>query len=379
MNNETALKKALSVTVKLLIILVFVFMTLLPSSGLFAFDPDYPDFVWTYNMGDRKILAGTQKAVYLTGYSMASEQKRKDIYRMIEETELNSMVFNAKEDSGEILYDCEVEFFIETGSVRPAYDIDLVIQEMDERGIYCIARVVLFKDGVITKARPDLAVQNKNTGSRLYLDGGYWLDIYNQEMWDHYIELVLELVDRGVDEIQFDYIRAPSRGNVHLARFPANGLDREKVWAVTGFLNTVREATRNYPVKISADVFGFVFIAENDQGIGQLIEEMAPYLDFLYPMPYPSHYSPGFLGYSQPEAYPYEVVKHTLNKGFQRIGNTRCLIIPWIQAFGLGMRYTEREILLQIKAAEDLDMNGFLFWNAGNNYSVVERALKSRL
>jgi hypothetical protein len=298
---------------------------------------------------------------------------------MIEETELNSIVFNAKEDSGEISYDSQVEFFIETGSVRPAYDIDLVIREMDERGIYSIARVVLFKDGVITKARPDLAVQNKNTGSRIYLDGGYWLDIYSREMWDHYIELVLELIEKGVDEIQFDYIRAPSRGNISMAKFPANGTDREKVWAITGFLSAVREATRNYPVKISADVFGFVFIAENDQGIGQLIEKMAPYLDFLYPMPYPSHYTSGFLGYSQPEAHPYEVVKHTLDKGFQRIGHTRCLIIPWIQAFGLGMRYTEREILLQIEAAEDLDMNGFLFWNAGNKYSVVERALKSRL
>jgi len=363
----------------ILFVLVIIIITLIPLTGLFAFSPDYPDFVRTYDMDSTKISSGTQKAVYLTGYSMASDEKMQEIYAMIEETELNAVVFNVKEDYGEISYDCQVEFFNETGSVKPVYDLDKRLQEMDERGIYSIARIVLFKDYIISKARPDLAVQNINTGAPIYVDGGYWLDIYNSQMWDHYADLVLDLVDRGVDEVQFDYVRAPARGNISMAKFPANELGRDKVWAVTGFLETIREATKNYPVKISADVFGFVLIAENDQGIGQLIEEMAPYLDYLYPMPYPSHYASGFLGYSQPEAHPYEVVHHTLEKGLSRIGDTECLIVPWMQAFGLGMHYSENEILLQVQAAEDLGIKGFSFWNAGNYYSTVERALKSRM
>jgi hypothetical protein len=364
--------------IRFFIFFIIISAALIPHAEIFAFDPDYPDFIWTYNSRARKISAGTQKAIYLTGYSMASEKKRQDIYRLIEETELNSIVFNAKEDSGEIFYNSGVEFFNEIGAVNVYYDIDKVLREMDERNIYSIARVVLFKDGIITDARPDLSIQNKNTGARIYLDGGYWVDIFNRQIWDYYIELVMELIGKGVDEIQFDYIRAPSRGNISMAWYPSNTEEKEKIWAITGFLKAVREATKNYPVKISADVFGFVFITENDQGIGQLIEEMAPYLDFLYPMPYPSHYSPGFLGFGQPEAHPYEVVKYTLEKGLARIGDTECYIIPWIQAFGLQMSYTEREILLQMKAAQDLDIEGFLFWNAANKYSTVERALKSR-
>ncbi len=363
---------------RITVLAVLIILLLIPAGELSAFTPDYPDFIWTFNCGARKIRGGTQKAVYLTGYSMASDQKREDIYRLIEETELNAIVFNAKEDSGHISYNTSIEFFNEIGSVKPLYDIDQVLSEMDERGIYSIARIVLFKDGILPKAWPDLAIQNINNGSPIYLDGGYWADIYSREVWGYYTELVMELVEKGVDEIQFDYIRGPSRGNLSLAHYPSNTADREKIWAISGFLEMVREATRNYQVKISADVYGFVLIAENDQGIGQLIEELAPYLDYLYPMPYPSHYSSGFLGYSLPEAHPYEVVKHTLDKGLTRIGDTDCLIIPWIQAFGLQMRYTEREILLQLKAAEDLGIEGFLFWNAGNKYSVVERALKSR-
>ena len=363
-----------------IILLAFLIIFLLvPIGELSAFEPDYPDFIWTFNSKPRKIPGGTQKAVYLSGYSLASSEKMDDIYRLIEETELNAIVFNAKEDDGHISYSSEVEFFNEIGAVKPLYDIDETIAEMDQRGIYSIARIVLFKDGILPKARPDLSIQNINNGNPAYLDGGYWADIYNREVWGYYTELVMELVKKGIDEIQFDYIRGPSKGKLYLAHYPSNTEDREKTWAISGFLKTVRKAARNYQVKISADVYGFVLIAENDQGIGQLIEELAPYLDYLYPMPYPSHYSSGFLGYSLPEAHPYEVVKYTLDKGLNRIGDTECLIIPWIQAFGLQMRYTEREILLQLKAAEDMGIDGFLFWNAGNKYSVVERALKSRL
>jgi hypothetical protein len=377
--NKNRVAKNLNIFKGLLILLTFIIVSIIPLSEIFAFDPDYPDFIWTYDNVTRKITGGTQKAVYLTGYSLSSEEKRMDIYRLIEETELNSIVFNAKEDSGDILYNSSVDFFNKTGSVKSYYDIDQVLREMDERNIYSIARIVLFKDGIIPYKRPDLAVQNTNTGEPIYLDGGYWVDIYSREVWGYFIELVMELVKKGVDEIQFDYIRSPSKGNLSMARYPSNNRNQEKTTAITGFLREVRQATRNYQVKISADVYGFVLITENDQGIGQFIEDMAPYLDYLYPMPYPSHYSTGFLGFSQPEAHPYEVVKYTLDKGFERIGNTDCQIIPWIQAFGLGMRYDESHILAQISASEEFNIEGFLFWNAANKYSIVENALRIRM
>ncbi|MCL5071664.1 MAG: putative glycoside hydrolase, partial [Actinobacteria bacterium] len=140
----------------------------------------------------------------------------------------------------------------------------------------------------------------------------------------------------------------------------------------------VQEETAGYDIKISADVFGWVFIIKNDQGVGQMIEEMAPYLDFIYPMAYPSHYNIHFLGFSDAEAHPYEVVKYTLEKGFERIGSSKCMIIPWIQAFSYDLKYSENEILAQVKASEDLGIKGFLFWNAANKYGTVERALISR-
>ena len=325
------------------------------------------------------MLEGTQKAVYLTGYgSIRSKDIRERTYRMIEETELNGIVFDVKDDFGYIDYDCKIPEAIQTGAVKNYYDLDEILDECRQNDIYTIARFVTFKDDVLPYARNDLAVLNKNTGAPIRLEGSTWVDIYNEQVWDYYSQIVKELAARGIDEVQFDYIRAPSRGSLQNAVYPANLDDHEKVWAISGFLERVREQTAGYDIKISADVFGWVFIVDNDQGIGQLIEKMAPHLDYIYPMAYPSHYNIHFLGFDDAEAHPYEVVKYTLEKGLERIGDTDCKIIPWIQAFSYDLQYNENEILAQVKAAEDLGIEGLLFWNAAGKYSKVKSALLSR-
>jgi len=325
-----------------------------------------------------KIIPGTQKGLYVTGCNMGKLKKRKEIYKLIQDSELNCIVFNAKDDAGYIDYDSNVKFAEEIGAEKKFYDIDEILDEMNSRNIYSIARVVVFKDSILPKAKPELAIKDSRTEKPLYSEGSYWPDIYCEQVWDYNIEIVKELVEKGVDEIQFDYIRAPASGNIYYAEYSYNTNNSTKSWAITSFLKKVREETKQYDVKISADVFGWVLIANNDQGIGQPLEEIIPYLDYIYPMPYPSHYSSYFLGYQFPEQHPYEVVKYTLEKGLPRIKDTKCIIIPWIQSFGLNMRYTKREILSQIKAAEELEIKGFLCWNAANKYKIVKEALEER-
>jgi len=353
------------------VILIFPLDYLFANSNIF-----FPPFVFE----EQKISPGTQKAVYLTGYySIGNKKKRQQIYELIDKTELNSIVFDVKDDNGYIDYNCTIPEVLKTGTVKSYYDIDEIMDEFEKMDIYSIARFVAFKDNVLPRARTDFAILNKNTGNPISLEGSTWVDIYCEEAWDYYINIIKDLALRGVDEIQFDYIRAPSKGNIASAEYPHNDNEYDKVWAIKNFLKKVQEETKTYNIKISADVFGWVFITENDEGIGQLIEEMAPQLDYIYPMAYPSHYNIHFLGFEDAEAHPYEVVKYTLEKGFERIGDTNCKIIPFVQAFSYDLKYTDKEILDQIRAAEDLGIKGFLFWNAANKYSSVEKALISRV
>jgi len=361
------------------VLIIIIPLLISPFNSLFA--QAYICFPYLpYSSSSQEIITGTQKAVYLTGYySIGNEAKRQQIYELIEKTELNAVVFDVKDDSGYIDYNCSIKTAVDSGAVKNYYNLDEILKEFRERNIYSIARFVAFKDNVLPRAKPEFAVLNKNTGKPITLEGSTWVDIYCEEAWDYYIEIIKDLAMRGVDEVQFDYIRAASKGSIKNAEYPHNSNGYDKVWAISNFLKKVRQETEYYDIKISADVFGWVFIEKNDQGIGQLIEEMAPYLDYIYPMAYPSHYNKHFLGFDDAEAHPYEVVRHTLEKGFERIGDTQCLIIPWVQAFSYDIKYTEREILAQIKAAEDLGIEGFLFWNASNKYSAVERALYTRV
>ena len=369
-------QKKLIAAAKVIIVLLTFILFIIPIGSLEAdnnlnFLDHIPYVYW-------KIKPGTQKAVYITGYNAGSKEKREEIYRLIDKTELNSIVFDVKDDWGYIDYNTNVELAKEIGANKGYYDLDLLIKEMNARRIYGIARFVVFKDSILPKSRTEFAIKDSRTGMPLYSEGSYWPDIYCEEVWNYYIEIVKELASKGIKEIQFDYIRAPARGNTAYAEYTYNTDNNTKVWAVTNFLKRVREETKNYNIKISADVFGWVLIAEDDQGIGQHLEEIIPYLDYIYPMPYPSHYSSKFLGYELPESHPYEVVTYTLKKGLLRMDDTECMIIPWIQAFSLRVRYTEKEILEQIKAAEDLGIEGYLCWNAVNNYGMVEKALDIR-
>jgi hypothetical protein len=377
LNKILKYKKNKSIISSFLVVF-FAFITLIfPLDFLFANNNIcFPPFV----ANEQKIDPGTQKGVYLTGYySIGNKKKRQQIYELLDKTELNSIIFDVKDDGGYIDYNCTIPEVLETGAVKNYYDIDEIMSEFKERNIYSIARFVTFKDNVLPRARTDFAMLNKNTGNPISLEGSTWVDIYCEEAWDYYINIIKDLASRGVDEVQFDYIRAPSRGNITSAEFPHNVNGYNKVWAIKNFLKKVQDETKDYNIKISADVFGWVFITENDQGIGQLIEEMAPQLDYIYPMAYPSHYNIHFLGFENAEAHPYEVVKYTLEKGIGRIGNTQCKIIPFVQAFSYHLKYTDKEILAQIKAAEDLGIEGFLFWNAANKYSTVEKAMISRI
>ena len=361
---------------KILLISLILVIFIIPLSFLEA--ETYEDYLNAYRSKRIKVEPGTQKAVYLTEHSIGSIEKRREIYKLVQHSELNSIVFDVKDDTGDIGYDSDVELADESGAEKNYYDIDVILEEMKGKSIYSIARFVAFKDNILPRFKPEVAIKDLRTGKPLYSEGSYWPDIYCEEVWDYYIDLIRELAEKGVNEIQFDYIRAPAKGNIAYADYTYNTAGNDKVWAITNFLKKVREETRQYDIKISADVFGWTFIVDNDQGIGQLLEEIAPYLDYIYPMPYPSHYSTNFLGYELPEAHPYEVVSYTLNKGLSRIDNTGCMIVPWIQAFSLKVKYTENEILSQIQASEDLGIEGFLFWNAANKYGTVEKVLNIR-
>ena len=317
----------------------------------------------------------TVKALYLNAWAAGSPTKFPRLMDMADSTEINSFVIDVKE-GGEISYESQVPLAKQIGASRNYIrDMKGKLEQMRARNIYPIARIVVFKDPVLAKARPDLAV--KNADGTVWLDnkGTAWVDTYNKAVWDYNIALAREAVEMGYSEVQWDYVRFSDAPRSYLARavYPA-AAGRTKADAVREFLLYSREKLADLDVPVTADVFGLTVSEPGDMGIGQQWEKMADAVDVILPMVYPSHYIPGNYGLRSPNAAPYRLIKRAMEDAVARtkpLANA-ATIRPWLQAFTLGPpRYTPAHVRAQIEAVYDAGLTEWVLWSPGSNYDAA--------
>jgi hypothetical protein len=321
---------------------------------------------------DIRLKAFAPKALYLSFYGIGNRTLRESALDLLEMSELDALVIDVKGDRGGISYMSAIPLAGQIGAqdVITIKDIDGLLKSLRERGIYTIARIVVFKDEPLASARPDLAVKLPSGAVWSDREGLSWTDPFKKEVWEYNIAVAVEAAQHGFDEIQFDYVRFPdARGLV----FSMPNTQASRVKTIGEFLQTARQKLTPYNVFLAADLFGYVCWNLDDTGIGQTLESVSQHLDYLSPMLYPSGFHAGIPGYRDPVAHPYEIVYRSLLRARERSGLLPVRFRPWLQAFrdyAFDRRpYTGREIMQQIKAAEDFGSNGWMLWNPRNEYS----------
>jgi hypothetical protein len=313
------------------------------------------------------------KALYLSFYGIGDHTLRELALNLIDATELNALVIDVKGDRGRIPYKSALPVAAQVGAqdIITIKDMHGLLKLLREKEIYSIARIVVFKDEPLASVKPELAV--KRPGGTLWRDreGLAWTDPFRREVWDYNLAIAEEVARYGFDEIQFDYLRFPdARGLV----FSAPNTEEARIKTISEFLQAARKRLLPYNVFLSADLFGYVCWNLDDTGIGQTLDSLAPYLDYLSPMLYPSGFHAGIPGCSDPVAHPYEIVYRSLVRAKERSGLAPVRFRPWLQVFrdyAFDRReYGAKEIMQQIRAAEDFGSNGWMLWNPRNEYSV---------
>jgi hypothetical protein len=312
----------------------------------------------------------TVKGIYLNGTAAGEEAIVDAIIRLIDETELNAVVVDTKDSI--IFYDSQVEFFRKAGAVDPTYDAKALVQKFHDHGIYVIARQVAFKDPLVAEAHPELSIKDEKTGKPWRgWAGEAWVNPLKKGLYQPNVDLAVETAEMGFDEIQYDYIRFPD-GDLTGADFGKGYDDVDKrIGALTTLLGMTHDALRPLGVKLSADVFGWMLLVDDDQGIGQRFPDIAAVVDYISPMVYPSHYPEGSIAVpGHPNDYPYEVISISLDMGMAKIPGLERRMRPWIQDFSLpGMsEYGPEQIRDEINAAEDAGSSGWLVWNVNADY-----------
>lgn len=316
----------------------------------------------------------TPKALYLSSFGATSTKLMGNAKELAKTTEINAFVIDIKMDRGQIAYRTSNAIANKVGAQEVILfkDLPKFVADLKKEGIYTIARIVTFKDSPYVEAHPQYGVR-KSDGS-LFKDkeGLYWIDASQRAAWDYPIAIAKESAAAGFDEIQFDYIRFPDARGV---RFSVENTQAERVKAISGFLEKARKELTPYNVFISADIFGYVSWHDADIEIGQRVDALAPYVDYLCPMLYPSGFNAGIPGYRNPVAANYEIVKHSLDKALEKSKNSPKAYRPWLQAFrdyAFDRRiYGEQEIRDQIRASEDFGSNGWILWNPRNVYTAA--------
>jgi hypothetical protein len=312
------------------------------------------------------------RALYLSFYGIGSKVLRGNALDLIERTPLNALVIDVKGDLGKIPYPSEVALANEIGArtTTTVKDMRGLVADLKAKGVYLIARIVVFKDDVLAKARPELAVRTGDGAPFKDREKLQWVDPTRRAVWDYNLAIAEEAARLGFDEIQFDYVRFPDRRGVV---FSQPNTEANRVAAIGGFLAAARERLIPYNVFLSADLFGYVAWNQNDTDIGQTLAAVAPSVDYLSLMLYPSGFQFGIPGYRNPVQAPYETVHLTLKRASQRTGLPATRFRPWLQAFkdyAFDRRhFSDAEIRAQIRASEKFGSTGWMLWNPRNAYS----------
>ncbi|NND13346.1 MAG: hypothetical protein HKO10_05225 [Acidimicrobiia bacterium] len=316
------------------------------------------------------------RSVRSTGPGTGAEEWD-EMLALVSATELNAIVVDAKDEGGQVFYGTNNEDAYLAGAVGSTFDVAAAIADLQASDIYAITRIVTFKDDKYARAFPEIAVQATTGGVWEDSGGQAWLDPSNEDAWTYPLDLATELCEAGFDEIQFDYVRFPTDGDLESAVFSTGYDENHRVGMIAGFLQEARTILNPLGCAVAADIFSVVLSTPDDQGLGQRIEELSWSVDVLSPMVYASHYDSGWFGYRCPNEFPGQVVAFALDDVADRLDGP-AILRPWLEDFGFLSGPLRREgctsthspatVRAQIDAAESR-ADGWILWNASGNYS----------
>lgn len=340
--------------------------------GHFPKSADYPD--------NPRIKA---KAIYVT-ISTVTGSGYDELIQLVEQTDLNAMVIDVKDDNEWLLFHSKAaEKYNPVANKTSAIDearMKELVKKAKDKGIYLIARIVTFKSPVYSDEHLDSVITYAASGQPYTEDGVLlWTSPYHKGLWEYNVALAEEAADYGFNEIQFDYVRFPTPSS-HEINYKNDGTP-SKTAAIQNFLKFAYDKLSKKHVYVAMDIFGWSATTLDDAGIGQHWEAMANVVDYVCPMIYPSHYSPGNFGLNEPDIAPYEAIDGAIKDCLSRNANIQepGVLRPWIQYFTASylqysgrqyLHYGRAEVQAQIKALQDNGIEEYLLWNPSNTYEL---------
>lgn len=328
------------------------------------------------------------KGIYVTAYSVGYEEKFTKLVDYVDSNDLNAMVIDIKDDMGVVTADFNSEdSHIQENTEEYIPDIKELMDLMEEKQIYPIARIVTFKDTLLANEQPDMSFTESDGSVWVASNGESFINPFLKQTWDYAVNVGIEAAKVGFKEIQFDYVRFPEGFevwgdtlNYDMGEYADLDMtdDEKRVRAITDFTAYAKEKLMPYGVDVSVDIFGYTASVIEASGIGQNFPQISENVDVISSMIYPSHWGTNYFGIYKPDLYPYELVAEYMKVENELLGTleTPPISRPWLQDFtasylgsGFYQTYGKAQVDAQVQALYDAGVNEFLLWNALNNYT----------
>ncbi|HTX71253.1 MAG TPA: putative glycoside hydrolase, partial [Rectinemataceae bacterium] len=371
--------------------------------------------LWLVAFRNRKpyrTAAENRQGLYLATGFVVNPTTRDKYGRTMDDRRLDSVVVDMKDDFGRLRFVPNDPLLRRMGKVANPLDVESFVAQWKAKGRYLIARIPVFKDqvvyeydggkyavwdsveqapwrGVVTRKLPPAPTVPAPSGTGPGLSElpsppatpqtesdlmkEYWVDPYSEDVWAYNVAIANEIIARGFDEVQFDYIRFPTDGeNIDNAsyRWRDPGMDKES--ALASFLSYARE---NIAAPISIDIYGANGWYRSGVRTGQDVELLAKYVDVICPMLYPSHFEQDFLAQSPATERPYRIY-HIGTLRTYYMARKRVVVRPYVQAFYMNVKYDRQYYNLdyvkrEVAGVRDSINLGMTFWNNGGRYDDV--------
>ena len=323
-----------------------------------------------FNGGKIELLPFRTKALYVSMDAVKNRKKLRTILNIAARTKINTLVIDVKIAKGYLTFRGHNGLAKSIGAYRYSSRVNpkKFVKFLKSHGVYLIARFPVFKDDLLARKRPSLAVKKRG---RIFRDRDKlrWVNPYNSFVQNYNINLVKEIASYGFDEIQFDYIRFPAHN--HLS-YNHRHNQNERVKALQKFLRKAKYSLTPYNVFTSIDTFGAACWTNYDVGIGHNLKRLKKYVDYISPMLYPSGFTHGIPGLRHPLNNNYKVISASIKSSMRKHKISPKQFKPWLQAFNDyafdRRKYGQKQLNDQIRACDNLGTSGWLVWNARCDY-----------
>ncbi len=316
--------------------------------------------------------------IYVSAYVAGTPSMMDEIITQIDETNINAIVLDVKNDEGHIIFDMNSELIdglgVEDILIK---DMPELMKNLHEHGIYVIARCVAFRDPFIDEIKPEWMLTTADGETYEDNKGFNWMDPRNEEAGNYLVEVAEGCSAAGFDEVQFDYVRFPT--GIKEEDIGINGYGRRR--AIYEFVRDTHVSLKKLGMPLSLDLFGTVINSKVDRDIvGQEYAWLSMNCEYLSPMIYPSHYYEGTMGVDYPDLHPYETISEAMRCSETELlsvnpngDRAQAKVRPWLQGFTASYlskyrNYGAEEIRDQIRAVYENGSDSWIIWNPSCKY-----------